>query len=387
MFKKGSYFYYALGNGMFYFSWAMFACIISVYLADTSCTATEISLITSASALFAMATQPICGFFADKFRSPKKVAIATAALAIISGIAFSYSKSFIFLFLLNGFTQGFLNGITSLTDRLATASGYGYGSIRLWGSLLYAAGAQVSGYVYEHISPRANYLIFAAGFVILILCFMMMRDGAAKTQTKSSSSITTKEVLSSLIKNKPFVFFMVIYFLYQGAATAQGIYFPLYMKDLGATTTTIGTAIFLFGLSDIPVYYFSDKIMKKIPYKYLMMFACFLAMIRYIWYSTCPNPTSILAIFFFQGLTNTIFIIISVKVVLILVDEKYVNTAYGVSAMLARGVASLIFQMITGSIVDACGANAYTYSYYLYAATMLVCMILCSKIQKTKIDV
>ena len=83
MFKKGSYIYYALGNGMFYFSWAMFSCIISVYLAGINCSATEISLITSAAALFAMATQPITGFLADKFKSPKLVAIITGALTIL----------------------------------------------------------------------------------------------------------------------------------------------------------------------------------------------------------------------------------------------------------------------------------------------------------------
>ena len=77
MFKKGSYLYYALGNGLFYFSWAMFSCIISVYLAGINCSATEISLITSAAALFAMVTQPVTGFLADKFRSPKKVAMVT----------------------------------------------------------------------------------------------------------------------------------------------------------------------------------------------------------------------------------------------------------------------------------------------------------------------
>ena len=107
MFKKGSYIYYALGNGMFYFSWAMFSCIISVYLAGINCSATEISLITSAAALFAMATQPITGFLADKFKSPKLVAIITGALTIIFGLLFALTKSFIFLFLLNGFTRLF----------------------------------------------------------------------------------------------------------------------------------------------------------------------------------------------------------------------------------------------------------------------------------------
>ena len=47
--KKGSYLYYALANGMFYYAWGTFACIISVYLAGIGFIATDISLITSAS--------------------------------------------------------------------------------------------------------------------------------------------------------------------------------------------------------------------------------------------------------------------------------------------------------------------------------------------------
>lgn len=388
MFKRDSYIYYALGNGMFYFSWAMFACIISVYLADNQCSATEISLITSASALFAMATQPICGFFADKYHSPRKVAIVTAFLAIISGIAFSYSKSFILLFLFNGFTQGFLNGITSLTDRLATASSYGYGSIRLWGSMLYAVGAQVSGLIYDHISPKANYIVFVIGALIVIFNFYMMNENTTtKEKSVKQEKITTKEVVLALLKNKAFLFFMIIYFLYQGAATAQGIYFPLFMKELGASTTMVGTAILLFGLFEIPVFYFSDRVIKKIPYKYLMIFACLLALVRYSWYSLCPNPNMIIYMLFFQGLTNTIFIIVSVKVILVLVDEKYVNTAYGISAMLARGVAALIYQIVVGNIIDVFpGIQGYIFSYYIFAATMIICTLLCFKLKNDKIN-
>lgn len=100
----------------------------------------------------------------------------TAIFAILSGILFSYTKSFIFLFLLNGATQGFLNGMTALTDRLATDSPYAYGSIRLWGSLLYAIGAQVSGFIYEYIAPQANYFIFAGSMVFVIWSFMMIYE-------------------------------------------------------------------------------------------------------------------------------------------------------------------------------------------------------------------
>lgn len=88
MLKKDSYFYYASANALFYFAWAMFASMITVYLAGESLSTSQISWITSASSLFAIISQPICGLIADKIQSPKLVSIVCGALAIISGIFF-----------------------------------------------------------------------------------------------------------------------------------------------------------------------------------------------------------------------------------------------------------------------------------------------------------
>ena len=67
--QKNSYFYYAAANALFYFSRAMFASMITVYLAGESLSTSEISLVTSAFSLFAIVTQPICGLIADKIQS------------------------------------------------------------------------------------------------------------------------------------------------------------------------------------------------------------------------------------------------------------------------------------------------------------------------------
>lgn len=379
MFKKGGYIYYGLSNGLFYFSWGMFSCILSVYLADASMSATEISLITSAASLFAMITQPVCGLLADKIRSPKTIAIVTALLAVASGIAFSYTKSFVFLFLFNGFTQGFLNGITALSDRLATASPYPFGSIRVWGSVLYAIAAQTSGFVYENIAPKANFYIFAVGIVAMIFCFLMMNDAKPKVKD-NEEKITIKEVVLSLWHNKSFKMFMLIYFLFQGSTSAQFVYFPLYMKELGATTTLIGTTLLFSTLSELPMVFFSDKIIRKFSYKNLMIFACVISIVRYVWYSTLPTPKAIMLVFFFQGLTSIVFILVAVRIILELVDDKYVNSAYGISAMLAKGLSVLIFQVLVGRITDAIGGTtAFVYNYWLYSAIMVVCLILSFK--------
>ncbi|MFQ7173753.1 MAG: hypothetical protein ACLRQF_17760 [Thomasclavelia ramosa] len=40
------------------------------------------------------------------------------------------------------------------------------------------------------------------------------------------------------------------------------------------------------------------------------------------------------------------FILVAVRIILDLVDEQYVNSAYGISSMLAKGFSALIFQII-----------------------------------------
>lgn len=384
-FSRGSYFYYAMANGMFYFSWGMFACIISVYLAGQGCSATEISLITSASALFAMVTQPVCGFLADKFRSPKIVALICGVLTIISGILFAYTKNFVFLFLLNGLTQGFLNGITALSDRMATASPYPFGTIRFWGSVWYAIAAQISGIVYDTISPTANYYIFATGMILMLLGFMGMNDVKPPLKQGTEKKVTTKEVLKSLWHNKTFRGFMIIYILFQGPTAANGIYMPLLITDLGGTTTIVGTTLLFSTLFEIPTVLFSDRIMKKISYKHLMMFASALSFIRFAWYATCPPASVIMYMFFFQGLTSIVFILVAVKIIIDIVDPQYVNSAYGISSMLAKGLSALIFQIGAGNILDASNGNTgYTIIYAIFAGMMIISFILSCKFKPIK---
>lgn len=377
--KKGSYFYYALSNGMFYYSWGTFACIISVYLAGVGYSATEISLITSAAPLFAIVSQPVCGMIADKLKSPKLVGMSCLVLCVISGMLFAYSKNFIFLFLFNGLTQGFFNGTTALSDRLATASPYEFGKIRMWGSVCYAVACQVAGIVYDYISPLANYYIFAGAVILTIIGFYFMHD-VKPVEKNATQQFTLKEMFTSLIKNKAFVLFVLIYILFQGPTSANGVYMPLLIKQVGGTTAMVGTTLLLSTMFEIPTVLFSDRIMKKISYKHLMIFASLLSVVRFVWYSTCPPPSMIMYMFFFQGLSSIVFILVAVKIIMDIVDEKYVNSAYGISSMLAKGLSALIFQMISGTLIDAIGGNfAYTVVYLMYAAVILIATFIALK--------
>ena len=82
--------------------------------------------------------------------------------------------------------------------------------------------------------------------------------------------------------------------------------------------------------------------------------------------------------FFFQGLTTIIFILVAVRIILDIVDERFVNSAYGISSMLAKGVAAFVFQMLSGNIIDAFGgAEGFRMVYLMYSVSILIATIVC----------
>lgn len=375
--KKTNYLYYALSNGLFYYSWGSFTCIISVYLAGKGHSATQISFITAATPLFAMIFQPLCGMLADHFNSPKKVAIVSMLLCGITGFLFAYSKNIFLLFMLNGFAQGLLNGVISLTDRLALLSPYSFGSIRVWGSVFYALACQVAGLVYDYISPLANYYIFVIAVLLTIFCFKHIKD--ENKINKKTDNFSLKEMFFSLLKNKTFIIFVLIFILFQGPQSANSIYMPLFMQYFGGSTAIIGTTLFLNTLFELPIVLLSDRILNKISYRYLLMFACFCSCLRYGWYATYPSTYHIMCVFVFQALTNIIFILVTVKMVNEIVEEKFVNSAYGISSMLAKGLSALLYQFISGIIIDSLGGNiGYSVIYCFYGITTFLGFLIAS---------
>ena len=50
-----------------------------------------------------------------------------------------------------------INGVNPIMEKIATASPYQYGKIRIWGTIGYALGSQLAGLLYESLN-RYTYL-------------------------------------------------------------------------------------------------------------------------------------------------------------------------------------------------------------------------------------
>ena len=153
---KNSYLSYLLMYLFWYLSWALSAQFISVYLLGKGFSAAQVALVVSGASLATMAAQPLIGAMGDKY-DVKRVSYVLFGLTILGAVLFMLSDAFVAVLLAYGLLMALLNGANPVMERVATASPFEYGRIRIWGTVGYAAGTWLAGFLYQNVAPEAIY--------------------------------------------------------------------------------------------------------------------------------------------------------------------------------------------------------------------------------------
>ena len=165
---QNSYLSYFLMYNFYYLSWALFSALISVYLMNMGFRASDVSLVVSASFLTSLLTQPMIGKWNDQY-DMKIVNTILFVIAIIGAILFMLSHHLIMIMLSYSIVLMMINGVNPIMEKIATASPYQYGKIRIWGTIGYALGSGMAGFLYEHIAPEAIFIVFIFTMSLCIL--------------------------------------------------------------------------------------------------------------------------------------------------------------------------------------------------------------------------
>lgn len=317
---KKNYCNYVLLYFSYFFGMAMFLSILSIYLSGSGKSDGEVYLIVSASGLFSMVLQPCFGFLYDRIQKERTISMLLLSLSGLFGVLFALTKSTFLLFLLNGTAMSLLNAVSPVCERLATGTGYPYGLIRIWGAVGYAAGAQVSGLVYENVSPQGSFFLFGAAMALTIIAFAITADNTAPKQAKEPTDPKSREGIFSIFtllpENRSYLLFAFISFLFSGCASANSTYLTLLHIDFS------------------------------------------LLIIQFTTYSFLPYAVPVCLILFLCRSTATmLYIMVTIKVVLNLVDRRGSTTALAVVSTM-KSLGGVIVTMIAGAVSNAYGRPA-----------------------------
>ncbi|WP_117280774.1 MFS transporter [Streptococcus intermedius] len=373
MFRKfqNSYFAYFLMYNFYFLSYALFSTLISVYMLDKGYSASQVSLVVSASFFSSMIVQPLMGILNDKI-GIKKVTIYSFLLINIAAIFFMQANNLLLLTVWYSAVLMLVNGVNPVMDVLAARSPYTYGKIRIWGTFGYAMGSQLAGLIYKFISPQAIFIVFIGMMCVSILGVFGIEpkhnQGSKKaTQMKNGSSI------GKIFKNKTYLFYLIIVALYSGVGNTGHTYIPSMLEHSGLSVNMATTVVAISVICESPLIFFSYLFMDKVPIKKLLYIPLGILLLQYVIYGLDLGLTSkILLTLMSKHATGMLLIMVTLKIVANVVDENYLVTAIAL-VQTARNLGTILIQNIAGDIIDKSG---YEMMSFFLAGVMVLVLVL-----------
>ncbi|HUE98802.1 MAG TPA: MFS transporter, partial [Anaerolineales bacterium] len=225
--------------------------------------------------------------------------IAVAVLAIFLLQSFT---SFVVVFALIILFNTFLSPVPALADS-ATMNMLGkeramYGRIRLGGTIGWGMFAPIAGVLIQNNGLHAAFWSFSV--IMLVNFFISQRF----VHGSHGEAVSNHGGIRTLLTNRRWIHFLFLAFLGGiGAFSVASYLFP-YMAELGANESTMGVASAIATLTEIPIFFFGNRLVKKFGSYGLLILALVLLGIRSLLYGVVSTPFMVLIL---QAFGGTIF--------------------------------------------------------------------------------
>lgn len=359
----------------YYFTFGIFGSMLTIYLSFLGKSAVEISFVLSASGIFAIALQPVVGFLDDRVKNRKALGGVILGLAAVAAACFAATRQTWILFLLDGLVLSGMSSLLPIFEKIATSGPYRYGSVRIWGSIGYAAASQLASIFYAHVAKRSVFFV-AAGALLLTIFFLSKFSTASMAQAPKEKMPRSKDWHPgrAIFTNGTFWVFLLLSLLFAGASVASENYLPLFLTTSGLSVPQSGLVLSLAVLMELPLLLFSHKFMDRFSGKGLLIVMFISLGLQFSCYWLVPSNWVISAVTVLLRAvgSNMLFVMVTIKIIMNSIDEQYSSTALGIAAMV-KSIGSIVFQGLTGFLVDTKGFVGLNAAATVISVTGLLC--------------
>ena len=240
--------------------------------------------------------------FADATRQHRLVMAAAGLVAIGVVLLYPLTTQFpVMLLLVLVYSVAFAPVIAladSATMYMLGSEQAFYGRLRMGGTLGWGIFAPLVGITIDRWGIQWIFLIYAAGLFLALILGLFFRY---------SPSPAVREPYFKGIKvllSKPeWVFFLQMAFIGGVGLTIINTYQPLYLETLGINNSIIGFSQLVTTISEIPILFFGNYLLKKFKPKGVLAVALAVIALRLLLIAWSNNPTAIILLGLLHGLT------------------------------------------------------------------------------------
>jgi OHS family lactose permease-like MFS transporter len=225
----------------------------------------------------------------------------------------------------------------------------------MWGTIGFACGTQLSGIIYDNISPDALFITLIFTMLLCILGFWGTQPRLAEAEEAVIEGNDEPVSMKDLLKNRQFLYYLVLQILFVAVTGATYSFCPAFLTSKGLDPSLASTILAVAALTELPFIIFSSKYMDKIPNKVLLLVCFALIVVQMAAYGfDLPLPVIIALTFLCKHPPVIVNIMTNMKVVNTIVDARLQITGLAL-VKACQSFGTIISNNVGGNIVDASG--------------------------------
>ena len=327
--------------------------IFADYCKERGLSGTKTAIILSITPVMMFLVQPFYGMLADRF-GYKKTLLSSSLMASIVYVLYLFDGGFGYLFMITIFMAIFYNTLQPVLDSLSLKlvknnPAFSYGTLRIAGAAGWAFTGIITGQLIDAINTTVIFAISAISMLLtFIFAFTLHQDKEKVIVTSDQSFKNVKDVFG----NKVLLFLLFCVFLVSTGATTIWNFYSIYMKENGASASLVGYGISFQGLCELPLFYFSARIIGKLGIRTTLLITVFATALRMFLYSIVKNPQAAIAIEILHGISWSLFWVVCVEYVNKLVREDWRATGQSLLYAAYYGAGAIVGNFWTGYLYD-----------------------------------
>jgi PPP family 3-phenylpropionic acid transporter len=325
--------------------------IIADYLKDRGLSGVQTGIVLAVTPLMMFVVQPFYGSLADKL-GYKRCLLLSTFFAALSYVFYLFEGGFVYILFVTATMSIFYNSIQPLLDSLSLKLSqddprFSYGKLRIAGAAGWAFTGIITGHLIDHINTTVIFAVSAITMLFaFIFSFFLKIDKATVTSDQSFNNI--KQVLN----NRTLLFLLFCVFLISAGASTIWYFYSIYMKQNGASASLVGYGLSFQGLCELPLFYFSARIIARLGIKATLLLTVFATVLRLILYGVVKNPYAAIPIELLHGVSWSLFWVVCVEYVNKLVKEEWRVTGQSLLYAAYYGVGTIAGNLWTGYLSD-----------------------------------
>lgn len=332
---------------------------IVLYYQYLGFTGAQIGLLAGMAPLIAMVGAPLWTNLADRTGRHRLILSFTMAGVIAVVLLIPGLSALLPVALMIGLYSLLGSPIVSFSDS-ATMHMLGderdqYGRVRIGGTFGWALAAPLAGLLVERNGLPMAFWGYAACMALALLVGQRL---TFDSRSAADGTGAARGGVSTLLRNRRWTLFLAMAFACGVGLAAVNTYLFPYMQELGASAGVMGLALTLATLSELPVLFFADRLLKRFGSFGLLSLGMAVTGVRLLLFAAASAPAGVLAFQFMNGLTFPAVWVAGVAFAYDNAPPGLSATAQGLFGAMIFGFGAAAGGLLGGLLLEAVGGRA-----------------------------